>query len=332
MWSAACSTGEEPFSLAMTLAARFPASEGWTFELLGSDLSRRALATAERATWPMSRASTIDPELLHRFMLCGTGSQEGKFRAAPELRERVQFRRLNLTEAPFPDLGRFDLLFCRNVLMYFDAPTKRAVVSGLLEHLAPGGAAARRPRREPGRNVRRPDRGAPDDLRPRRRLGEPEAAVRVLVVDDSAVVREGLATLLGAEPGVEVSTASDPLIAIQKMKVSRPDVILLDLQLPRMDGLSFLRRLGEAPERIPVVVCSALSGGNGELALEALEAGAVEVVAKPALGVREFLEESRVTLLEALRGAVSARRPALRPRGRGPREGRPARGRLGARG
>jgi two-component system chemotaxis response regulator CheB len=133
----------------------------------------------------------------------------------------------------------------------------------------------------------------------------------VLVVDDSAVVREVMSALLSLDSGMTVVTASDPLIAMEKMKGARPDVIFLDLEMPRMDGLTFLRKI-MLEDPIPVVVCSGLAGQGTEAALRALEEGAVEVVAKPKLGVRDFLHESAVMLIETVRGAAQAR---LRVRG-----------------
>jgi two-component system chemotaxis response regulator CheB len=130
-------------------------------------------------------------------------------------------------------------------------------------------------------------------------------AARVLVVDDSAVVRQALGAIL-TRAGLEVATASDPLIALDKMAGVRPDVIVLDVEMPRMDGLTFLRRImAEAP--LPVVICSGLAGAGTEVALHALEEGAVAIVEKPRLGVKGFLEESAGRLVETVLGALGAR-------------------------
>ena len=133
---------------------------------------------------------------------------------------------------------------------------------------------------------------------------------RILVVDDSAVVREALRSIL-TRAGFEVVVASDPIIAQAKMAAARPDALVLDLELPRMHGLTFLRRIMADP--IPVLVCSGSVGPGTEAALEALEEGAVGIVAKPRLGVKGFLEGSAQQLVEAVRGAVGAR---ARPRAR----------------
>jgi two-component system chemotaxis response regulator CheB len=139
--------------------------------------------------------------------------------------------------------------------------------------------------------------------------------LHVLVVDDSAVVRQAMTTILEKAAGARVTVAADPLIAMRKMAQARPDVILLDLEMPRMDGISFLRKL-MAEDPIPVVVCSGKAGAGTQAALAAMEEGAVAVVAKPRLGIREFLEDSAILLEESLRGAAAARLRPVRPRSR----------------
>ena len=143
-----------------------------------------------------------------------------------------------------------------------------------------------------------------------RRRREPGEKIRVLVVDDSAVVRQVMHAVLGTDRNLIVSVASDPIIAFSKINKEMPDVIVTDLEMPRMDGLTFLKRLmAESP--IPVVVCSGLAEKGTELALSALALGAVEVITKPKLGVRDFLHESAVMLLDAVWSAAHA---TVRPR------------------
>ena len=136
-WSAACSTGEEPYSIAMTLLAAFPA--GWDLEVFASDLSTKALDKAQRATWPIGKSGEIPPEYLKAFMLRGHGGQAGLMRAGHQARALCTFSRLNLVEAVAPDIGSFDLVFCRNVLIYFDRDSRAKVIGRLVERLAPGG-------------------------------------------------------------------------------------------------------------------------------------------------------------------------------------------------
>src|SRR3984885_9673191 len=129
--------------------------------------------------------------------------------------------------------------------------------------------------------------------------------LQVLVVDDSAMVRQVMQAILGTDPRINVKAAADPLIAWGKMQKEPPDVVITDLEMPRMDGLTFIRKIMmEMPT--PVVVCSGLAARGTELALRALEEGAVEVITKPKVGVREFLHESAVTLLDAVWSASQA--------------------------
>lgn len=138
------------------------------------------------------------------------------------------------------------------------------------------------------------------------------AKIRVLIVDDSAVVRQALTQVLGSEPEIEVmGAAGDPYAAAEKIQEEAPDVITLDIEMPRMDGLTFLKKL-MAQHPIPVVICSSLAEEGTQSALAALEYGAVEIVTKPRLGVRQFLEESRVTICQAVKAAAAARVRPLR--------------------
>lgn len=131
--------------------------------------------------------------------------------------------------------------------------------------------------------------------------------IRLLVVDDSALVRKTVQELLEGDSEIEViATAPDPYAAAERIRSQAPDVILLDIEMPRMDGLTFLRRI-MTQHPIPVVVCSSLGQSGAETAMKALEYGAVEVIAKPRVGTREFLEESRERLRSTIIGASSAR-------------------------
>ena len=138
VWSAGCSTGEEPYTLAMVLRHHLPAEEGWRIDILATDLSTRILERARQALFPMEKAAEIPRPYLRAYMLRGTGSQEGWMKAGPELRELVRFQRVNLNDG-HGVTGHFDLLFCRNVLIYFDMASKARAVERLLGHLSPRG-------------------------------------------------------------------------------------------------------------------------------------------------------------------------------------------------
>ena len=142
--------------------------------------------------------------------------------------------------------------------------------------------------------------------------------MNILVVDDSAVVRQALATIL-ARGRTTVAVAADPVIAAQKIQALRPDVIVLDIEMPRMDGLTFLRQMMASAQPIPVVVCSSLAQAGTQVALQALEEGAVSVVEKPRLGVREFLHDQARVLVETVNEAALVRvRRRARPDGARP--------------
>ena len=131
--------------------------------------------------------------------------------------------------------------------------------------------------------------------------------VNVLVIDDSALVRQTLSMVLSSDPRVgEVAVAADPYIAMKKINNNPPDVITLDVEMPRMDGLTFLRLL-MAKRPLPVVMCSALTEQGCATTLKAMEYGAVDVILKPRIGARKFLEDSRVVLCDTVLSAAGAR-------------------------
>ncbi|MBN2370745.1 MAG: protein-glutamate O-methyltransferase CheR [Vicinamibacteria bacterium] len=139
VWSAACSTGEEPYSIAMVLLKHLGASHDWSIEILATDISTRALEKARQGLWHIERASEIPLEYLQEYMLRGTGLRADTMKVGLEARAVVRFERFNLHRDVLRDGERFDLIFCRNVLMYFDAPARAATVERLSDRLAAGG-------------------------------------------------------------------------------------------------------------------------------------------------------------------------------------------------
>ncbi|KAB0664691.1 chemotaxis response regulator protein-glutamate methylesterase [Oryzomonas japonica] len=133
------------------------------------------------------------------------------------------------------------------------------------------------------------------------------ARIKVLIVDDSALVRQALTEILSSDPHIEVmAAASDPFVAAERMKECVPDVITLDVEMPRMDGLTFLQKI-MTQHPIPVVMCSSLTDSGSETALKALEYGAVEIIAKPKMGTKQFIEESRVRICDTIKAAAMSR-------------------------
>jgi two-component system chemotaxis response regulator CheB len=131
--------------------------------------------------------------------------------------------------------------------------------------------------------------------------------IKVLIVDDSAVVRQTLKEILSSDPQIEImAVAADPFMAAERLKEQIPDVITLDVEMPRMDGITFLQKI-MSRHPIPVVMCSSLTEQGSETALKALEYGAVDIIQKPRLGVRQYLEESRIILCDAVKAAAMVR-------------------------
>ncbi|MFC7050090.1 protein-glutamate methylesterase/protein-glutamine glutaminase [Emcibacter nanhaiensis] len=136
--------------------------------------------------------------------------------------------------------------------------------------------------------------------------------IRVLIVDDSATVRQCLSEIIASDPNLEVmATASDPYVAAERIRKEIPDVMFLDIQMPRMDGLTFLRKI-MAQRPIPVVICSTLTEEGSAAFLQALEAGAVDVITKPRVDTAHALSESRTMICDVAHAAAQARLPRHR--------------------
>jgi len=136
--------------------------------------------------------------------------------------------------------------------------------------------------------------------------------IKVLIVDDSALVRQTLSDILSSDPGIEViGMAQDPIVAVQKIADQLPDVITLDVEMPRMDGITFLQKL-MSQHPIPVVMCSSLTESGSETALKALEYGAVDIITKPKMGTKQFIEESRIRICDSIKAAAAARLKPIR--------------------
>ena len=136
--------------------------------------------------------------------------------------------------------------------------------------------------------------------------------IKVLIVDDSALVRQVVAQALATDPGIEVlGTASDPIFALQKMQNEWPDVLVIDIEMPRMDGITFLKKI-MAERPTPVVVCSSLAEQGTQATFEALAAGAISIITKPKIGLKSFLEDAANDIVQAVRSAARANLRAVR--------------------
>jgi chemotaxis protein methyltransferase CheR len=139
IWSAGCSSGEEPYSLAMLALKYFPQEQGWDLEVLATDISTRVLEKAREAVYPIEKMKDIPQEYLRAYMLKGRGDDKGFMKVSPDLHRVVRFARVNLHADSYPLQGFFDLIFCRNVLIYFDQKSKEKVINGIMQHLSPSG-------------------------------------------------------------------------------------------------------------------------------------------------------------------------------------------------
>ena len=136
--------------------------------------------------------------------------------------------------------------------------------------------------------------------------------IKVMIVDDSALVRQIISQALSSDAEIEViGAASDPIFAMQKMKIQWPDVLVVDIEMPRMDGITFLKKI-MAQRPTPVVVCSSLAEEGAQATFEALEAGAISIITKPKIGLKSFLEDASNDIVQAVRSAARANMRAVR--------------------
>ena len=139
VWSAGCSSGEEPYSLAMLLARHFPSEQGWSVVIFATDISTKILAQARAGTYNIAKFPDIPEPLLKDYMLKGVDHQNGLMKVNPQIQGMVDFQKLNLAHGPYPPQAHFDIIFCRNVLIYFDLQSKQKVVEHLTHCLVRNG-------------------------------------------------------------------------------------------------------------------------------------------------------------------------------------------------
>jgi chemotaxis protein methyltransferase CheR len=139
LWSAAASSGEEAYTIAIVVAEHLRAYPPLEWQITASDISRRMLAHAQQGIYRMEAVQSVPPELLKRYFQKGIGVRAGTCRIKPELRERLRFERINLFQATYPVARKQHVIFCRNVMIYFDPPSRAIAVQRLTQHLSPGG-------------------------------------------------------------------------------------------------------------------------------------------------------------------------------------------------
>jgi chemotaxis protein methyltransferase CheR len=139
LWSAAASSGEEPYTMAIVVAEQLRAHPSLDWQITASDISRRMLTQAQQGIYQMDSIQPVPPELLKRYFQKGIGTRAGTCRVKPELQKRVRFERINLFQPEYPVFPKQHVIFCRNVMIYFDLPSRATAVQRILRHLSPGG-------------------------------------------------------------------------------------------------------------------------------------------------------------------------------------------------
>lgn len=139
IWSAGCSTGEEPYTLAMVMMESEAVREGLDFSILATDISTKVLEKAKLGIYEQERIAVIDPALQHKYLLRSKDKTKSLYRIVPQLRRKVQFRQLNFMESDFGFREKMDIIFCRNVIIYFDKPTQERLLNRFCGHLSPNG-------------------------------------------------------------------------------------------------------------------------------------------------------------------------------------------------
>lgn len=139
LWSAGTASGEEAYTLAVSVREAFPAQESWDIRILATDIDTRVLAQAENGEYSVEQAARIPDAVLRRYFYQGEGANAGRVQAKSVLKELIRFRRLNFMDEPWPMRGPFDVIFCRNVIIYFDRPMQRRLIERFTQLLRPGG-------------------------------------------------------------------------------------------------------------------------------------------------------------------------------------------------
>ncbi len=320
VWCAACSRGQEVYSLAMFFSDYLKsAAPDLKFEIWGTDIDPESVSYAENGVYPIREVETIPAQYREGHWVKGSGDIAAFAKARETLRKYCRFSVMNLLESAkkIPAAQRFDLIFCRNVFIYFAPDQIRAVSKRFLEHLQPHGTlflgisetlnGHSLPVKTVGPSVYiHVDRV--EETPARLSVSPPMARrpLRVLCVDDSPSILSLLKQVLSQQEGFEVvAIAKDGLEASAQISKQKFDVMTLDLHMAGQDGLSFLKS-SDPGRRPPVVVISSVSREESDLVLRCFEAGAADYVEKPSLAtLSQRGEEIRAKLRVAEHARVS---------------------------
>lgn len=297
IWSVACSTGQEVYSLAMFLEVNLPnIAPDFTYEIFGSDIDAKSLKIAENGVYPYQQIKEVPKIYTKNNMRRGTGDIAQYIRFNEKVRSKVSFRPINLldvkTDMSSKDL--FDLVFCRNVFIYFEEEQIKSMSECLIKHLHPWGFYMIGVSENIG-HLGLPVEGLGHSIyvhqgakiTPKKKSDK----IKVFNIDDSNTVLSLLGKVFTPEDGFEIiGTASDGLDAIEKLKTLEPDVITLDIHMPNLDGIGFLTKRYPNDE-VPTIVVSSISREGNEVGCKVFDLGAQDYVEKPTMQDLPLIKE-----------------------------------------
>ena len=314
IWSAACSKGQEVWSLGMWLQAHVPKIDpSMNWEILGTDIDGDSVKEAENAVYHRRELETAPRHLWEEYWMRGTGEISDWYKAKKDLRSKAKFGTMNLLDLKLKAGQKFDLIVCRNVLIYFDRKNQEKIARSLLSQLTDQGVlitgvseslssynldvqslsvSVYKVKSEKSTPVALPTVAAPASVVPQ--LPKP---LKVFCIDDSSTVLTILKKVLNTSEVTVIGTACHGLDAIEKLKTLKPDVITLDLHMPEMDGPTFLKTSGIAAQ-IPVIVMSSVGRDDASIVTPLFNQGVCDFVEKPTLANMEKVGEELVQKLK----------------------------------
>lgn len=326
VWVAASSFGHEAYSIAFMLEDMKSRIGPFNYRILATDIDTSALKIADTGIYHKKDLhDSINFSMLKRYFLRGVGKNEDYFKVVDEVKNNIKFRRHNMCEYDCNVPMKFDVIFVRNVFIYFDKDTIASVSKKLFNHLKPGGflftgicetlpgpvidSKVNCLENSIYQKLGELQPGVPKALPsviPSVKVKPVEQLVSsVLIIDDSVVIQRLMSSILNKHARFSVfGVASNPYEAEELMIEKTPDIITLDVNMPRMTGIEYLDKV--LPKRdIPVVMVSGASGSEGELALQALELGAIDFIEKPEMAL---IDEFELELGDKLLAALQAKK------------------------
>lgn len=295
IWSAAASKGQEVWSLCMWMEHHMPKIDPtmkWT--VMGSDIDEASIREADNGVYHRRELETAPRHLWESHWVKGKADISDWYKVKPSLKARAEFRTMNLLDLTLKKDEYFDVILCRNVLIYFDNKNQERIILSLLKHLRPSGTLITGLSESLG-GYGLPIKGVSPSVYKHQEatiLEFPKASkpqtesipspLKVLCVDDSATILSIMKKILKAPQFEIVGTAKNGLEAIEQLKTLKPDVITLDIHMPEMDGPTFLQTSGVA-SRIPVIVVSSVGREHSSLIEPMKNMGVMDFVEKPSL-------------------------------------------------